>query len=282
MHLIEFSKVQDFLVLTQDTLELNESANHLMLGICLQLRDEPERYAEPPFLAAVLDEQEQVILCAVMTPPYPLVLQAMEGHETEINQLVSYILRRRISITGVNGRVGVSSVFANLWQSATGLGIRASMALRVYELKQVIMPDLPIGRFRQATQKDAETVLAWFMAFQEEAIPEGERLDNSEHIKNAIDMGNVYVWERAGNLVSMALRQRPTSHAVSVSGVYTPLEERKKGYASACVAKLTQLLLDEGFTFVNLFTDLANPTSNDIYQKIGYKPICDFDRYSFD
>jgi len=40
-------------------------------------------------------------------------------------------------------------------------------------------------------------------------------------------------------------------------------------------------LLDEGRRFCALFTDLANPTSNRIYHKIGYRPVCDFDEYVF-
>ncbi|BAY85818.1 GCN5-related N-acetyltransferase [Calothrix parasitica NIES-267] len=63
--------------------------------------------------------------------------------------------------------------------------------------------------------------------------------------------------------------------------VYTPPEYRKKGYASACVAGLSQTLLGEGYKFCFLFTDLSNPTSNKIYQKIGYQPVADWNNYSF-
>jgi len=93
MRLIEFSKVQDFLALTQDTLELNESANNLMLGICFQLRDEPGRYSESPFIAAVLDEQEQIILYAVMTPPYPLLIQGYAELDKASNVLIKHLLK---------------------------------------------------------------------------------------------------------------------------------------------------------------------------------------------
>jgi hypothetical protein len=68
---------------------------------------------------------------------------------------------------------------------------------------------------------------------------------------------------------------------VSVGPVYTPPERRGRGYATACVAALSQTILDEGWAFCTLFTDLANPTSNSIYQKIGYHPVCDFAEYRF-
>ena len=62
---------------------------------------------------------------------------------------------------------------------------------------------------------------------------------------------------------------------IVVSLVYTPPAQRNRGYASAAVAALSQQLLDAGWEFCSLFTDLANPTSNSIYQKVGYRPIAD-------
>jgi hypothetical protein len=64
--------------------------------------------------------------------------------------------------------------------------------------------------------------------------------------------------------------------------VYTPPEVRARGYASACVAALTKLLLEGGRRFCFLYTDLSNPTSNSIYQRVGYRPISDVDQYVFD
>ena len=282
MRLIEFSKVQDFLALTQDTLELNESANNLILGICFQLRDEPECYLEAPFLAAVLDEQEQVILCAVMTPPYPLLIQGYAEPDKASNVLIEHLLKAHWRLPGVNGQKDIAEAFAHLWQVHAGYTPHLTMSQRVYEIRRVVMPPIPEGHFRRACKQDKDLLISWFVAFAKEAMGKEKSSVDVGRIIVAVDMGNAYVWERAGKLVSMAFRQRPISHSVSVSGVYTPPQERKKGYASACVAKLSQLLLDEGFAFINLFTDLANPISNDIYQKIGYKPICGFDRYSFD
>ena len=73
----------------------------------------------------------------------------------------------------------------------------------------------------------------------------------------------------------MALQTRPTQHGIGVGGVYTPPELRRRGYASSCVAALSQRLLDAGFEYCTLYTDLSNPTSNDIYQQIGYRPVGD-------
>jgi uncharacterized protein len=64
--------------------------------------------------------------------------------------------------------------------------------------------------------------------------------------------------------------------------VYTPPEHRRKGYASACVATLSQTLLNQGYKYCFLFTDLANPTSNHIYEAIGYQSVGDLSDYSFE
>ena len=73
----------------------------------------------------------------------------------------------------------------------------------------------------------------------------------------------------------------PTPNGVRVTLVYTPPAVRGHGYASSCVAALSALLLASGRKYCFLFTDLANPTSNSIYTKIGYRPVCDVDEYRF-
>ena len=84
----------------------------------------------------------------------------------------------------------------------------------------------------------------------------------------------LYFWQdKMGKNVAMAGRVRETPNGASISLVYTPPELRGRGYASRLVAQLSQSLLDGGKSLCNLFTDLSNPTSNHIYQKIGYRPV---------
>ena len=73
-----------------------------------------------------------------------------------------------------------------------------------------------------------------------------------------------------------------TPNGIRIGPVYTPPEQRRRGYGSALTAALTQQLLDGGRRFCFLFTDLANPTSNSIYQRIGYRPVTDVDLWAFD
>ena len=47
------------------------------------------------------------------------------------------------------------------------------------------------------------------------------------------------------------------------------------------MAEASKAQLGAGRRFVFLFTDLSNPTSNRIYQAIGYEPVADVDQYHF-
>jgi predicted GNAT family acetyltransferase len=67
-----------------------------------------------------------------------------------------------------------------------------------------------------------------------------------------------------------------------IGPVYTPPDYRGRGYASACTAALSQQMLYAGYQYCFLYTDLSNPTSNRIYQNIGYELVCDIDSYRFE
>jgi uncharacterized protein len=150
----------------------------------------------------------------------------------------------------------------------------------VYELREVIHPAYPPGTFRGATAADLDRVAEWVHAFQ---LDIGEKATPQEAFEAAqarIAAGAIYLWDHQGP-VSMAAKTRPTPHGIAVNLVYTPPAARRNGYATACVARLSQLLLNSGYEFCTLFTDLANPTSNSVYQQIGYVPVCDFNEYRF-
>ncbi len=90
----------------------------------------------------------------------------------------------------------------------------------------------------------------------------------------------IYLWEN-GVAVSLCAVGSPTPHGIRIGPVYTPMERRGHGYASALVAAVSQIQLEAGRRFVYLFTDLANPTSNHIYQTIGYEPVADVEEWIF-
>jgi hypothetical protein len=153
------------------------------------------------------------------------------------------------------------------------------MGQRIYKLTEVNHPRYSPGSLRLAGEDDTDLIVRWMDAFQQEAAPNSPR-PSPDMAHARIAERNVFLWDD-GRPVSMAVKTRPTRHGVSVSWVYTPPELRRRGYATSCVAALSRRLLDAGFEYCTLFTDLGNPTSNDIYRQIGYRPVCDFREIKF-
>src|SRR5699024_8462530 len=90
------------------------------------------------------------------------------------------------------------------------------------------------------------------------------------------------LWLVDGHPVSMVNKARRMRNGATINAVFTPDEHKRKGYATNAVAALSQKLLDAGFVFCSLHTDLANPTSNNIYRKIGYYAAGTSIVYKFD
>ena len=135
------------------------------------------------------------------------------------------------------------------------------------------------GGARHATEADATLLQRWMVAFVAEALPHDPAIDDGgraivESRLLAEDAG-LWVWEDGGRVVSVAGYGGPTPNGIRIGPVYTPLELRGNGYATALVAELSAWLLAGGRTFCFLYTDLANPTSNAIYRRIGYRQVCD-------
>jgi GNAT superfamily N-acetyltransferase len=165
--------------------------------------------------------------------------------------------------------------YANLSRRQRSLAIR----LRVFQLQRVVRPK-PVGGAMRACWRDDRQVLARYIAGFETEIGEASQENALARADRLIADGRLYVWADP-KPVAMAAWAGPTPNGVRVNWVYTTPGRRGKGYASNLVAHLTQRLLDQGRKYCFLFTDQANPTSNSIYQKIGYRPVSDSERWEF-
>ena len=124
-------------------------------------------------------------------------------------------------------------------------------------------------------EEDAHLIEKWYSLFEKDTrLPKTAPVEIKKRVKAMLDANEVLLWEHEGKIVSMMKKARPTTHGVTVSLVFTPKEERKKGYARTMVAAGSKELLKE-FQFCVLYTDMLNPTSNKIYQEIGYKKLID-------
>jgi predicted GNAT family acetyltransferase len=131
------------------------------------------------------------------------------------------------------------------------------------------------GSWRYATEEDALLIEKWYSLFEEDTgLPETAPVEIKKRVKMMLDAKEAFLWENEGQIVSMMKKARPTANGVTVSLVFTPKEQRKKGYARTMVAAGSRELLKE-FQFCVLYTDMLNPTSNKIYQEIGYHKLID-------
>ena len=139
------------------------------------------------------------------------------------------------------------------------------------------------GALRHARPSDRDHLIAWLVAFEEEAFGERTPRDPAALVDRSLggQGRRFYVWDDDGP-VSMCGVGGPTPHGIRIGPVFTPLGLRGRGYASACVAAVSQAQLDAGRRSCYLFADQANPTSNHIYETIGYRRVSDVAIYRFD
>ncbi len=272
-----FPDAAAFLEHVRTLLLRREAENNLMLGVVRTLIDQPGRYTEKPYLAA-LDCDGAAIACAIRTPPFPVALTRMPQEALEI--VVRDLETVYDDLPSMLAPDATAQAFAEMWARRTGAKAHLRRGQRIYQLDEVTLPQRhPAGELRQATAEDFDTVSSWVEAFITE-VPDVAHRDPRDMTTQYIHDGAAFLWEDQ-RPVSMALWTGRTPNGIRVSGVYTPPERRGRGYASACVAHLSQRMLDEGRSFCFLFTDLDNPTSNNIYQQIGYRPVCDMPLYQF-
>jgi uncharacterized protein len=182
------------------------------------------------------------------------------------------------SLPGVTGLVPEVEFFVQIWQTLTGQVAQRTVAMRIHQLTSVQPLSRAKGFLRLATESDRALLMKWVHEFNAE-IAQVVQDSVEKIVESGLKHQHTYLWED-GMTVSIA--NGKCSHGFARIGlVYTPIEYRKKGYATACVSALSQTFLDQGSRCCFLLTDLANPTSNHIYREIGYRPVSDCHEYSF-
>ncbi len=277
MQVHRFSHIKDFWQNAQQFLLGHQAEHNLLLGIAHTLLHYPDRYPDPAYLA-IAETNGKILAVAIQTPPYKLVLSKAEDFDA-IRLIAQDLQTDQKQLPGVSGLVTEVGAFLQAWQTLTGQSHQQIMNMKIHQLTQVKPVATVSGYLRPATETDRPLLLDWFTAFSSEV---GELV--SQEAEQAVSTGlkkqSIHLWQD-GSPVSWASGSQSLPAAARIGPVYTPPEYRQQGYATACVAALSQKLLDQGCDRCFLFTDLANPTSNHIYQEIGYRPICDWHDYSF-
>ncbi len=287
MRVTRYTEVAAFAARAEPYLLQHEAEHNLSLGLLSNLL---HTQTYPTYLLALVEDGEgdaaEVVMTVIQTPPHNPVLSlvAPQADASAVMAALADDLRSdHTTLPGVTGSNALALFFAEAWQARSSQTFHVSKHERIYRLTTVKPVTGVAGTMRRATEADRALLMDWLAAFGRETFGD-EKPTDATAITNTMltsPQRAAYLWEDKGRVVSLAAYGGPTPNGIRVGPVYTPPEERGKGYASACVAALSQMLLDGGRRFCFLFTDLANPTANHIYQSIGYEAVSDVDMYLF-
>ncbi len=237
----------------------------------------PKAFPTPPDLFMV-ESSGQIQATGTRTPPYNLVLSKVLDRQA-MDIIAEYFHQSPTPLPGINSFVPEAQAFTQSWQAHTGQASTLNMELRIHQLTQVQRPSQVQGFLRVASRRDRKQLLHWSEAFSLETFGDLEA-DIERILDLQLKRQNLYVWcDR--QIVSMVAGRLSQPGGGRIGPVYTPPEFRRQGYASACVAAVSQRLLNRDAHRCCLFTDITNPTSNHIYKTIGYEPVCDWHDYRF-
>jgi GNAT superfamily N-acetyltransferase len=224
------------------------------------------------------ENDRRLVGIAMHTPPFNLFLPRLAD---EVSDAVAEALfESGRQLPGVNGERGTAERFLSRWTRLTNSSAYPERSMRLYLLGKLAPPSGVAGEGRTAVPAEQGLVSRWLGAFHHEADPNGPAEDFDSVAERRVAQGLVWMWRDKGEPVSLAGISRPAAGVARVGPVYTPPESRGHGYGSAVTALASQSGLDAGATHVVLYTDLSNPTSNSIYQTIGYMPDHDSGRWS--
>lgn len=228
----------------------------------------------------VLELGGQVRAAYFRTPPFRLTVTPLTPDEADA--LAAHLVALGHRLPGVIAVRETAEAFAAAWYRRTGVRGTVGQRQRLYRLGNLTVPQpVPPGRARVAGRGDREQLIRWYGEFIE-AVGDHAARDAAAWADSRIAYGGVTFWEgEDGSPVAMAGVTPVVAGQVRVAPVYTPAHLRGRGYAGAVTAAVSRAVLASGIREVLLFTDLANPTSNSLYQRIGYRAVADFAAYDF-
>lgn len=263
----------DFLQYNQAFLEKEEVANGLLLGRAMELKEQPDNDEKTTYFS--VRQHSLPVFACVQTPPYHFIFSPSTDKAWAF--VLNYLLQESLELPGLIGPRKLVSTAANYWSERTGKPTTVEMRQLIYRLDQVIPVPKKEGRLRLAEASDLVIIQDWIKAFCKESL--GQILSTeaaTQMAKQKVADDHLYVWDDGESVVTMGAITRPTRNGICINYVYTPPAHRKQGLASACVATLSQRMLDQGFSFCTLFTDEDFPTSNRIYKRMGYQEAYTF------
>jgi RimJ/RimL family protein N-acetyltransferase len=229
--------------------------------------------ADPPVFGWHQHADGAIDGAVLQTPPFPLLAASLPTGS--VAELVVALAGERGLPTAVNLAAADEAGFLRGWIAATGGTGTVVGRSRLYLLDELAPPQpAPDGAARLAGEPDSELLVDWFEAFRLEALGGGPG-DSRKAVADGLSHDGLMLWETGGEPVAMAGLTRIVAGVARVARVYTPPARRRHGYAGGVTTAISRAALAAGARSVVLFTDLANPTSNALYQRLGYRPVDD-------
>ncbi|MFC0432142.1 GNAT family N-acetyltransferase [Kutzneria buriramensis] len=277
-----YDDAAEFWTVAHDLFEAEPAKHTTVLSVVHAVLNAPRPDAAPLVLVTLHDESGSLRGAALRTPPWPLALSGIGVDDVPF--LVGELLEQHPGLDSVMGPRDVADRFGGEWASATGTTVKTIFDLRLYRLAELITPQVA-GRARIAGEADLDVAVQHWVGFSDEsAAHRGTNSADAEAaVRQQFSLGSATVlWEVDGVVVSSAVAKVPNAGASRIGPVYTPPEHRRHGYAAAATAEAARWARSVGAREVLLYTDLANPTSNGVYQRIGFRPVTDFVELAFD
>jgi predicted GNAT family acetyltransferase len=271
----------EFLGVAGEFLRAEAARNSVMLTVTADLEAAGPGAGDGAMLFGWQRPEAGPLTAAFMhTPGYPVMLSAMS--EAAAAELARDLTAAGRGVHGVNGAHQAADAFTAAWRDRTGDGVTVHRRMRLFRLARLAPPaPRPEGSARPATGTDRDLLAAWFAAFELE-IGEGAEHDHHADVDRRLGYGGITLWEAGGVPVSVACLTRAVGGMARIGPVYTPPDLRGRGYAAGATAAVSQAALDAGVRDVVLYTDLANPVSNALYERLGYRAVEDRVLLSFE
>jgi uncharacterized protein len=254
---------KEFLDKYRNFLEEDEVKNNLIIGVA-----EKAKKDEGFFVSSTKGDS---FLLGVITFR-KLILSSNSMDEELYLDLVEHM--NEITYPGVIGEKEVCLTYVKAYQTVNNKSLIHEMDQRIYYCDKVLSESDIDGVVRLASMDDFSVLRYWINTFYSDVEGNEPIEETDKELIEVIKNKRLYVLEHNGEVVAMTGKTRPLTNSETICLVYTPKQLRKNGYASKLVEEVTKLILTEK-EMVTLYTDLANPTSNSIYMKIGFKPYCD-------
>lgn len=272
MKFITYKTPMAFYDVMKDMLHHNEVTNILTIGL-LRSAEAQDDFSKCFYAVGYVEETIEI---GLMIQGLHLIL--MTESDQNLKLAAEFMSKQDITYPGVIGPRPYVDQFVEYLNDFGKKSIELDMSQRIYKLTHVNETAKVAGNMRYAGPEDLETIIKWNGEF---AIMDGVEPDYERMRKRRgkdIEKKRLFVWEVDGEVVTMTSLSKSSGSGVIVSLVFTPEDQRKKGYATALVSEVSKYALEQ-YDYCALYTDLSNPISNSIYMKIGYKEIVDSAMY---